>query len=136
MQHLKLISGAVWRIQASHLVVFAVLPLAIAVVRLVFGIILLPFLLIGFGQTQVEAAGEIGHLREPGCWIALAPCSLADRALWPEDSSTDPLQIAKEPPDIEPFMPWPTSFTVRHGWFVLWLLWFAVYLVRRHSRSR
>lgn len=136
MRSLKLIGSAVWRIQASHLLVFAALPLAIAGIRLILGVVLLPFLLIGFGQIQVGAAQEIAHLRQPGCWIALAPCSLADRALWPLNSSSQASMAEEEPSNVEPFMPVPTSFTVRHAWFVAWLVWFVVFLVRRHRSSR
>lgn len=136
MRSLKLIGSAVWRIQASHLAVFVALPLAIAGIRLIFGVVLLPFLLIGFGQTQVGAVQEIVHLRQPGCWIALAPCSLADRAIWPLKSSSQASLAEEAPSNVEPFMPVPTSFTVRHAWFVVWLLWFVVFLVMRHRRSR
>jgi hypothetical protein len=136
MSSLKLTGSAVWRIQASHLVVFVALPLAIAGIRLFFGVVLLPFLLIGFGQTHVGAAQEIAHLRQPGCWIALAPCSLADRALWPLKSSSQASLAVEESSTVEPFMPVPTSFTVRHAWFVAWLVWFVVFLIRRHQRSR
>ena len=137
MQALLLIGAAVWRIQASHLLVFVLAPAAAAAVRLALGVVLLPFLLVGLGHKATAIPPEADHLRSPGCWVALAPCALAERTLWAFAGSApaDPGEslYAVKP---EPFLPVPTDLTVRHAWFLVWLGWFVAFLVRRSRKRR
>ena len=79
MQAILLLWSALWRVQVSHLVVFVLLPVAAIALRIAVGIVLLPFLLVGFGNRAPLGSAELAHLRTPGCWLTLAPCALADR---------------------------------------------------------
>lgn len=137
MQSLSLVWSALWRVQASHLAVFVLLPGVAAALRAVVGVVLLPFLLVGVGDRTQAHVSELGHLSSAGCWLALAPCTLADLALLalPESLSPAPASspYAVEP---EPLMPLPTALTVRHLWFALWLIWFVGFLVRRSRQRR
>lgn len=135
---LSLIWSALWRAEVTHLALFVVLPCAVLAARAVFGIALLPFLLVGASGRDASLTGEVRHLGEPACWVAVLPCSLADRALYEPDASPTPsTQPSTGVPgtEPEPFLPLPTSLTVRHAWFVLWLLWFVAHLFR-HERAR
>lgn len=136
-----LLLSALWRAQVSHIAVFALIPGIAALSRAAIGIVLLPFLLVGAGDRVAELPGEVRHLAEAGCWIALAPCSLAERSLFKAHARPQPAQAAEvhapATPEPEPFLPMPTSFTVRHAWFCLWLGWFLVFLWRREkARNR
>jgi hypothetical protein len=137
---LLLITSALWRAQVVHLLLFVVLPAMAAAARTVLGVALLPLLLVGPGDRTVSLADGVAHLAEAGCWIALAPCSLADRVLHqPRSASADspsPGATAAAAVEVEPLLPLPTAFTLRHAWFGLWLLWFLVFLVRRERRGR
>jgi hypothetical protein len=134
MRALQLIGSALWRVQAAHLAVFAVLPALALLLRVALGLVLLPFVVSGFGQRELALGAEVAHLRQPGCWVALAPCDFGDVTLLapPHRATTAP--AAPLAPQTEPFLPLPTTFTVRHLWFLAWLLWFAVHLVRRARR--
>ena len=136
MQSLSLVWSALWRVQVSHLAVLVVVPAVAAALRAAVGIVLLPFLLVGLGDRTHGQAREFGHLSSPGCWLALAPCELADRPVFalPESLSLAPASspYAVEP---DPFLPLPTALTARHLWFAVWLIWFVRFLVRR-SRTR
>lgn len=132
--------SVLWRAQATHLAVFVAVPLLAALARIGLGLVLLPFLLLGPGNRDASLGAELAHLKRPGCWVMLASCPLADRALaaLPVDP---PPEAAPElapygPPEPEPFLPVPQSFTVRHVWFVLWLVWLGIFLVRRERRLK
>lgn len=132
--------SVLWRAQATHLAVFVAVPLLAALARIGLGLVLLPFLLLGSGNRDASLGAELAHLKRPGCWVMLASCPLADRALaaLPVDP---PPEAAPElapygPPEPEPFLPVPQSFTVRHVWFVLWLVWLGIFLVRRERRLK
>jgi hypothetical protein len=136
VQALLLIWSALWRVQASHLVVFVLVPVAVAAFRAALGIVLFPLLLIGFGNHTHEVLPEIDHLRHPGCWIALAPCTLAELPLLalPGQGSAAS-QGGPFTPEPEPFLPVPKDFSLRHAWFIFWLIWFVLFVVRR-ARKR
>jgi hypothetical protein len=137
MKALRLLWSALWRVQASHLAVFVLAPVAAAAVRAAIGVVLLPFLLVGFGDLERVGLAEVGHLRSAGCWVALAPCPLADLPLvalpLQGSAATSASPYARE---SEPFLPLPTDLTPRHAWFALWLGWFMLFLVRRARRRR
>lgn len=133
MNAAHLIWSALWRAQVSHLAVFVVVPLVAAVVRAAIGVILLPFLLGGFGDGSVAHGAQVSHLRDPACWLMLAPCGVADRSVAPMPFQTVVLQSGMQ---VDQFLPMPIDLTVRHVWFVLWLAWFVAHLVRRERRSR
>jgi hypothetical protein len=145
---LLLITSALWRAQAVHLLLFVVLPVAAAAARAVWGVALLPLLLVGPGDRAESLADGVAHLAEPGCWVVLAPCSVADLALVsPRGGGGEAVAGAALPGaggvgvaavavEGEPFLPWPTALTLRHAWLGLWLLWFLVFLVQRERRQR
>lgn len=136
MQSLLLVWSALWRLQVSHLLVFVLLPVAAAALRAALGIVLLPFLLVGFG-SRTESSSELAYLKSPNCWLALAPCVLGDISLISparQQSSASAVQPAAT--EAEPFIPAPSAFTVRHAWFVAWLLWFVAFLVHRARKKR
>ena len=111
-----------------------------ALLQFAFGIVLLPFLLLSFGDRTTNFGGQVTHLSQPSCWLAVMPCSVADMTLFalPNHSSVpaETSSSASHSIDAEPFMPLPSSFTVRHFWFALWLLWFVLFLVRRERLRR
>ena len=135
MQALSLLWSALWRVQASHLAVFVLVPAAAAVLRLALGLVFLPFLLVGFGDRALDGPAEVAHLRNPGCWVALAPCALAEVPLLALPGRAPPAAATSGTgPEPEPFLPMPSDLTPRHAWFLAWLLWFVLFLVRRARR--
>jgi len=139
LRALLLTWSALWRAQVSHLVVFAVVPLLAAILHAALGVILLPFLPDSFGDGLVARGAQAAHLRQPSCWLMLAPCGVADRTVAPVPfmaSSSDQPPATRSGVTVEPFLPAPTALTVRHVWFVLWLAWFGAYLVHRERSGR
>ena len=132
--------SVLWRAQVTHLTVFVAVPLLAALARVALGLVLLPFLVLGTGNRDESLGAELAHLKRPGCWVMLASCPLADRAL--AALPTDPLPEAAPglapygPPEPEPFMALPQSFTVRHLWFLLWIGWLVIFLVRLERRRK
>jgi hypothetical protein len=135
MQGLTLVWAALWRAEAVHLGLFVVAPLLLGLLKLLLGIVFLPLLLVGFGDTDLGTRDS--HLREAGCWIALAPCSIADASLieFPARTVAAPDSQANPTPR-EPFAEWPSAVTLRHLWFAAWLSWFVFHLVARERRRR
>jgi hypothetical protein len=133
---LWLIWAAAWRAQAAHLLLFVLVPLALTIGRTLLAIVFLPFFLIGEGDTNVNLSRSMDHLRQPDCWIVLAECSAAGRVLfelpWVDNGGTEEPSGALSLADR--YTPhWPDAVSWRHGWFVLWLVWFVVYLRRREK---
>lgn len=131
---LGLVWSALWRAQAVHLVVFVIAPLLIALCQAALGIVLLPFTLGGDASRQIDLVPVTAPFLQAGCWVGLGPCDWADRSLF--DFSRGVAGTASGAAAIESFMPWPTSFTVRHAWFAAWLVWFVVFLFGRERRLR
>lgn len=77
------IGSPLWRAPVSHLAVFEIAPLLAAIVHAGVGVILLSFLPGGFGDGAVARGAQASHLREPACWLKLAPCGVADRTVAP-----------------------------------------------------
>jgi hypothetical protein len=132
--------SVLWRAQAAHLAVFVAIPLLATLARVGLGLVLLPFLILGPGNRDESFGAELAHLKRPGCLVMLASCPLADRALsaLPVDP---PPEAAPElapygPPEPEPFLAVPQSFTVRHLWLLLWLGSLVIFLVRRERRRK
>ena len=130
----RLAWAAAWRAQAAHLLFFAVVPLAVAAGEAAIKIVFLPFLLLSFGDRNIDLATAADHLAHPGCWVALAPCDVADRGLVrlraePARSEAASAQSGADeelpPIDLPDFLTW------RHLWFAAWLAWYLVYLVRQ-----
>lgn len=133
-----LLWSALWRAQALHLVLFVLLPAAAAAMRTLLGVVLLPFLLVSAGERSASLGGEVAHLKEPACWLALLPCSIAGRTLYEPNRKASQTQLpsaSTSTTEPEPFMSLPTSFTVRHAWFLGWLSWFLAYLLRRERQA-
>ena len=135
---LNILWAALWRAQALHLLLFGLVPIAIAVLDVAFGIVILPFSLLSFGDRTLSYGEQALHLREPGCWVMLAPCTVADINLvalpW-SGLSIDHGSPQLEPP-VEPFIDasLPDSLTPKYLWFFGWLLWFLVFLHRQRPR--
>jgi hypothetical protein len=131
LNSLCLVWSALWRAQVSHLVVFAAIPALSALVQAAIGIVVLPFLLLGFGDRAHGIGIQIHHLSSFGCWVMLASCSAADHAIMALP------QLAGQSREVgaEPFFGIPSDINLRHVWFALWLGWFVWFLVRR-ERSR
>lgn len=136
MAAFKLVWSAVWRMQASHLVVFVALPLFAALAHALIGVVLLPVLLASPSSRSHEFGAQAAHLAQPGCWLALAPCALADRSLAPWPFGEPEANTADTGAAIEPLFPLPTALTVRHAWLTAWFAWFMLHLVRRERRPR
>ena len=136
--NLGLVWGAVWRAEAVHLALLVLVPLLLGLLQLLLSIVFLPFLLLSFGDTNREDSPP--HLRNPGCWVAMAPCAAAEASLirLPTfGANSDP---SRSPPpgssDSEPFAELPTALTLRHLWFFIWLLWFIVFVFVRERNRR
>ncbi len=131
---LAIVWSAAWRAQVSHLVIFALVPGIAALTHVALGIVLLPFTLASPGSKNVTFGAQVTHLSEPSCWVAAAPCGVAEKAIvstpWAASSES------QSNDSLEPFVPLPTEFTVRHSWFVLWLVWFLGYLAMREKARR
>lgn len=128
-----LVWSALWRAQVAHLAIFALVPALAALVQMTLGVLLFPFLLVGFGDKEIGAGTQVSHRASPGCWIVVMPCPVAERTV-----AHLPM-LREEPqaePSTEPFLPRPSDLTLRHIWFVLWLVWFLVFLVRRERGRR
>lgn len=129
-----LLWSALWRAQAVHVCMFVLLPGLVALLHFAVGIVFLPFLLIGEGGRTLTLGEQANHLVRPGCWVALLPCDLAERTVFdlPSQSKQAASTSAHKwlQPEPEPFFPLPTSFTLRHAWFVAWLVWFLVFVAR------
>jgi hypothetical protein len=130
-----LIWSALWRAQAVHFCIFVLLPGVVALLHFAVGIVFLPFLLIGEGDRILTLGEQANHLAQGGCWVALMPCDLAERTLFdlPSQKQEASTALAQNWLQLEPeaFMPIPTSFTLRHAWFVVWLVWFLVFFAMR-----
>jgi hypothetical protein len=139
MRALQLFWAAAWRAQVAHWAVLVVLPLALVLARVLWGVALLPFALLGAGDRHMDLTAGLSPLRQPACWVVLMPCALADQTVWAmpwaeglaSDSAPDG-GVAQ----AEPFLPLPTAITLRHVWFGLWLAWFVLHLWRREQRTR
>ena len=135
-----LVWSALWRAQAVHLCIFVLLPGVVALLHFAVGIVFLPFLLIGEGDRIITLGEQANHLAQGGCWVALMPCDLAERTLFDLPSQKQEASTASAQnwlqPEPEAFMPIPTSFTLRHAWFVVWLVWFLVFFTRRERFGR
>ena len=135
-----LIWSALWRAQAVHICIFVLLPGLVALLHFAVGVVFLPFLLIGEGDRTLTLGEQANHLVRGGCWVALMPCDLAERTVFDlpvqkkQGSGTSAQNWLQ--PEPESFMPLPTSFTLRHAWFVAWLVWFLVFLARRRRFDR
>jgi hypothetical protein len=125
MNLLKLVWAALWRLQVCHGLLIVVLPAAAAILSAALGIVLLPFLVVGPGSTGIEFGSTLLHLREPSCWVPLAPCMFADTAL-----VSLPWTAAISPPDTEPLLPVPSDINLRHATFLGWLGWFLAHLLK------
>lgn len=139
MKAAHLIWSALWRAQVSHLAVFAVVPLLAAIAHAALGVMFLPFLSVGFGDGSVARGTQAFPLREPACWLMLAPCVIADSTVAPLPfiaPTSDRTAVTASGVTVEPFLSVPTDLTVRHVWFVFWLTWFMGHLVRRERRLR
>jgi hypothetical protein len=136
---LQIVWSALWRAQATHLVLFAAAPLLVAILHVVLGILALPFTLLSFGDRSLSYGHQVSHLRQPGCWIVLATCDVANRELvslpW-ENVPASPADVPNAP-EVEPFIPLtlPSGLTPRHLWFFIWLGWFLLFL-RRWRKHR
>ncbi len=132
---MRILWAALWRAQAFHLVLFALVPVVVAALDFAFGIVILPFSLLSFGDRTLSHGEQARHLREPACWVVLAPCAVADAKLVALPWAARSFEHGKPPaePAVEPFIDasLPDNLTPKHLWFFVWLLWFMVYLHRR-----
>lgn len=134
----SLVRAAAWRAEAAHLLLFAVVPLAVARGEAAIKIVFVPFLLPSFGDRNIELTAAADHLVRPGCWVVLAPCDVADSGLLrlraePVRGQTASAQSAADeefpPIEIADFL------TGRHLWFAAWLARYLVHLVRRRRNA-
>jgi hypothetical protein len=66
--------SVLWRAQAVHLILYAALPLAILIVKATLVVALLPFSVMGFGDSSGPALGAVQTLKRPVCWTFLSYC--------------------------------------------------------------
>jgi hypothetical protein len=124
----------------AHWVVFALPPLALELLRKALVIMFLPFPLIGFGDRRSDSPGAMARLKEPGCWIVLTPCSVAEKE-WVSlrmAQQLQPLQpkaASASPSPDERWVSLPDGVNSRHVWFGLWSIWFLIYLLRSNARK-
>jgi hypothetical protein len=66
--------GAAWRMQAIHLVIYAVLPLLWAGANLGWFAVTFPLRILGPGSAGWYD-GALDHMKHPACWTFVTPCS-------------------------------------------------------------
>lgn len=132
--HARLAWGALWRAQAVHVAVFAVGPIVLALLQVAWALVSLPFLLVGAGSREVAVGVAVKHLASPGCWVALAPCALAQQEVFDLGGFGSPSTGGSA--DAAGGAGEPLAIDVRQLWFALWLVWLVVFLVQRERRSR
>lgn len=130
----SLLWAAAWRAQLAHAAIFVVAPVLLGLGMLAVAIVFMPFFLVGEGAVNRTAGPDVSHLRDPHCWVVVAPCPLADRPVPGMPQWARPADPAVSP-GPEPFWEWPDVLTWRHVWFATWLAWFLAYCVRRERRS-
>lgn len=133
----RLIWAAAWRAEALHLAMFIVAPVLAALGKLAVAFAFPLLLIIGPGDPMLYVKRGTEHLRQPGCWLALAPCMYAVRSVegapkMPESRDL-PDTAASEYDDRLSFS-LPHVITWRHVWFFAWASWFILYVVRRERR--
>ena len=127
----RLIWAAAWRAQSLHLAFFIVPALLLVTGRALVALAFPLLVIVGPGDSQVFIGRATGHLREPGCWVALAPCAYAERAVPGVPSLAEPaVSVFRDPSrlDQEPFVEMPRELRWRHLWFLGWLAWFLFFL--------
>lgn len=130
---------AAWRAQASHLAAYVLLPLLWALMHSALTLLLLPFLLLGAGDRDMELTdGSLAHLRSPACWVVLAPCdgptSRWLNARYAEAGRCASTDAHAACPAGAPFFSALSVFSWRQAWFAGWLSWFLLALVLRERR--
>ena len=68
-------AGAAWRLQAVHLVVYAVVPLLWVAANFGFFAVTFPLRILGPGQGPGWYDGALDHLKRPTCWTFVTPCT-------------------------------------------------------------
>ena len=134
-----LVWAALWRAQASHLLMGVGWPLVWGAVKVVRALVLAPFFLLGAGDRQVDAGTSMSHLAQPQCWVALAPCAWADRPMLAFLAASSPARRVAEPVASRgqtECLDWLAGITWRQAWFFAWLAWFAVFLWQRERPVR
>lgn len=131
---------AAWRAQASHLAGYVLLPFLWAMTHAAFSLLLLPFLLLGAGDRDIDLTdGSLAHLQSPACWVALAPCEGPTshwlNARYAEARRCASTGVHMTCPASSPFFSALSAFSWRQVWFAGWLSWFLLALVLR-ERSR
>ncbi|MBL8361910.1 MAG: hypothetical protein JNN18_15560 [Rubrivivax sp.] len=89
--------------------------------------------MVGAGDREVTVGVAVKHLASPGCWVALAPCALAQREVFDLGGLGSPStgRAAATTGDAGETV----AIDVRQLWFALWLVWLVVFLVRRERRG-
>lgn len=121
--------------ELAHVMVFTAVPLLIVLVKVALGIVFLPLLLLSFGDRDVKLTPSVDHLREPLCWIALAPCRRAGSELMAWPPAVVAPSAAPADDDDGPWIELPNALTWRHAWFILWLVMFIAYLLRPERKK-
>lgn len=127
----SLLWAAAVRAQIAHLLMFVLLPLVSVLMRMLLAIVFMPFFLLGGGDRNVQLGAPMAHLQDPRCWIALAPCAAAGRAVITLGETANPPPDAAVRPTPAATGVQPLPVTWRHVWFLAWLAWFLVYLLHR-----
>jgi hypothetical protein len=132
-----LVWSAAWRAEVLHLAFFIAAPACVLLGKLA-AVMFFPLLIVmGPGDVSVFVRAGSEQLRNPMCWIALAPCADADvpvPGIPHLYSATEAASDRGAESNQEPFVELPRAVTWRHVWFATWLVWFLVYLIRREGR--
>ena len=119
--------GAMWRAQIVHLVLYLGFPLIWEAGRWTLIAMLLPLMIIGFGDTTLARTdGTLDHMARPACWTFAGPCSGPSSAFL----YTPVIDLSQCQRDICP----PGEPALRDfggwGWKALWLVISLIWIWR------
>jgi hypothetical protein len=132
-------TGAAWRLQLMHLVVYAAVPLLWVGVNFGFFAVTFPLRILGPGQGPGWYDGALDHLKRTTCWTFVTPCS--GPRVEPGENAFF-LGRPDCPPGRSCSVPVPTSGErLAWAWFwkLLWLItgmvWIEGWRQQREKRS-
>jgi hypothetical protein len=130
--------GAVWRAEAVHLGLVALLPAALETARVAAFVLFLPFSLMGVGEKRGLYEGTFDHLHRPVCWtfVSWCPSPSAEFAgvSWIEESRC---RLQGGCPPAAPRLLGDRYASVwRLAWAVITLTWIVAWHRRRRPRAR
>ena len=120
--------GATWRAQFVHLALYLGVPLVWEAGRWMLIALLLPLMIIGFGDTRIARTdGTLDHLVSPACWTFATPCA-GPRSRFLHTPVMDLSQCQREVcPPGEPALRDLGGWGWKGTWLAITLIWIAMW---------